>query len=66
MLRTRLTWVSNVRELTGWLEAQTGWPEETVLGRPISEVIPGFAERGLDRYYRAASSVRIRGSMSQR
>jgi len=49
-----------VRSWNGWLEAQTGWPEEAVIGKPVSEVIPGFAERGLERYYREALSGEIR------
>jgi PAS domain S-box-containing protein len=49
-----------VRTWNGWLEAQTGWPEDAVIGKPVSEVIPGFAERGLERYYREALGGEIR------
>jgi len=49
-----------VRSWNGWLEAQTGWPERTVIGKPVSEVIPGFVERGLERYYREALGGEIR------
>jgi len=49
-----------IRSWNGWLEAQTGWPEDSVIGKQVSEVIPGFAERGLERYYRAALGGEVR------
>jgi len=49
-----------VRSWNPWLEAQTGWPEDAVIGKPVSEVIPGFSERGLERYYREALGGEVR------
>ena len=49
-----------IRSWNGWLEAQTGWPEDSVIGKQVSDVIPGFAERGLERYYRAALGGEVR------
>ena len=51
---------SAVRTWNAWLEAQTGWPADAVVGRPVAEVIPGFSERGLDRYYRDALGGEVR------
>jgi signal transduction histidine kinase/CheY-like chemotaxis protein len=49
-----------MRSWNAWLEAKTGWPEEAVIGRPIADVIPGFSERGLERYYRDAIGGEVR------
>jgi PAS domain S-box-containing protein len=49
-----------VRTWNAWLEAQTGWPAATVIGRPVSDVISGFEERGLDRYYHDAIGGEVR------
>ena len=50
----------HIRTWNRWLEIQTGWPAETVVGKPVSEVIPGFDERGLSRYYTDALSGEVR------
>jgi PAS domain S-box-containing protein len=49
-----------VRTWNAWLETQTGWTADTVIGRPVSEVIPGFEERRLDRYYKDALTGEVR------
>ena len=43
-----------VRNWNPWLEAQTGIPAAAAVGRPITELYPSLAERGLDKYYRNA------------
>jgi len=43
-----------VRNWNPWLEAQTGFPAAAAVGRPLMELYPSLAERGLDRYYQNA------------
>jgi PAS domain S-box-containing protein len=38
----------------GWLQRQTGWRADEVVGRPLFDVYPGVRERGLDERYREA------------
>jgi signal transduction histidine kinase len=37
-----------------WLRDRLPWPGDTLIDRPLSDVISGLASRGLDRYYRQA------------
>jgi PAS domain S-box-containing protein len=37
-----------------WLEQHSGMGAPTVVGRPLFDVVPELAARGLDRYYRQA------------
>jgi PAS domain S-box-containing protein len=37
-----------------WLEVNTGYPADAVVGRPLLEVFPDLAARGFAAYYRAA------------
>ena len=41
-----------------WLERHTGRPAADVVGRPLLEVYPDLAERGLDEHYREALAGR--------
>jgi PAS domain S-box-containing protein len=43
-----------VRSWNRWLEQHTGQMRDDVIGRPLAEVVPDLARRGLDSHYRAA------------
>jgi len=43
-----------IRLANKWLRDRLPWPKDTVVGRPLTDVIPGLKSRGLDRYYRRA------------
>ena len=43
-----------IRTWNRWLAVATAVPRETVIGRPLFEVVPSLVERGLDAHYRDA------------
>ncbi len=43
-----------VRSWNRWLERHTARPADSVIGRKLLELYPELAERGFERYYRAA------------
>ena len=49
-----------IRTWNRWLAMATGSPAEDVVGRPLLEVVPSLAERGLDAHYREALSGQVK------
>ena len=49
-----------IRSWNRWLATSMGCPTEAAIGRPLLEVVPSLAERGLDVHYREALSGQVK------